>query len=217
MEKELFVEIHSLDNERGCFASNRSLADFFGLSDRQIHICIWPLIEKGFFTVCVRIKNERIIRTAEKDRSVPDNELRTIEQPAHGISGLSNRFVDDRVLFGVQPCYQSESCRFLACLHARFYLSTCRLSGSIQANLQTLLRPQVDDHLQTCLRLRRTLQNRLFSSRYTRAALIFRTLCRKPFLRWLAGLFEHGEKAEEPSQTQEGTSADDSRTAHAAR
>lgn len=36
MEKVLFVEIHSLDNERGCYASNRHFAEFFGLSERQI-------------------------------------------------------------------------------------------------------------------------------------------------------------------------------------
>ena len=35
MEKILFVEIHSLDNERGCFASNQYFADFFGMSDRE--------------------------------------------------------------------------------------------------------------------------------------------------------------------------------------
>src|SRR5512145_1551891 len=36
MEKVLFVEIHSLDNERGCYASNRHFAAFFGVSERQI-------------------------------------------------------------------------------------------------------------------------------------------------------------------------------------
>jgi len=36
MEKVLFVEIHSLDNERGCFASNRYFAGFFKISERQV-------------------------------------------------------------------------------------------------------------------------------------------------------------------------------------
>ena len=36
MEKVLFVEIHSLDNERGCYASNRHFAEFFDVSERQI-------------------------------------------------------------------------------------------------------------------------------------------------------------------------------------
>ena len=36
MEKVLFVEIHSLDNERGCYASNRYFSEFFHVSERQI-------------------------------------------------------------------------------------------------------------------------------------------------------------------------------------
>ena len=30
MEKVLFVEIHSLDNERGCYAGNKYFSEFFG-------------------------------------------------------------------------------------------------------------------------------------------------------------------------------------------
>ena len=36
MEKVVFVEIHSLDNERGCFAGNKYFAGFFNVSERQI-------------------------------------------------------------------------------------------------------------------------------------------------------------------------------------
>ena len=43
MEKVLFVEIHSLDNERGCFASNRHFAEFFDVSDRQIRTYVGTL------------------------------------------------------------------------------------------------------------------------------------------------------------------------------
>ena len=43
MEKVLFVEISSLDNERGCFASNQYFATFFGVSDRQIRTVIGSL------------------------------------------------------------------------------------------------------------------------------------------------------------------------------
>ena len=80
MEKVLFVEIHSLDNERGCFASNRYLADFFGVSDRQIRTYIGSLKEKGFVTVSIQNRNDRVIRTAGKYRRVPDHELRALEQ-----------------------------------------------------------------------------------------------------------------------------------------
>jgi hypothetical protein len=80
MEKVLFVEIHSLDNERGCFASNKYFFDFFGVSDRQIRTYIGSLKEKGFVSVSIQNRNERVIRTAGKYRRVPDRELRALEQ-----------------------------------------------------------------------------------------------------------------------------------------
>ena len=76
MEKVLFVEIVSLDNERGCFASNRYFADFFGISDRQIRNVIGSLKTKGFVIVTVRNKNERVIRAAGKYRRIGDEEVR---------------------------------------------------------------------------------------------------------------------------------------------
>jgi len=68
MEKVLFVEIHSLDNERGCYASNRYFAEFFGVSDRQIRNVIASLKTKGFVIVTVANRNERVIRAAGKWR-----------------------------------------------------------------------------------------------------------------------------------------------------
>src|SRR3954464_14052907 len=66
MEKVLFVEIHSLDNERGCFASNHYFAEFFGVSDRQIRTHIGSLKTKGFVYVEIKNRNERVIRAAGK-------------------------------------------------------------------------------------------------------------------------------------------------------
>ncbi|SRR6266511_3303677 len=54
LEKVLFVEIHSLDNERGCYASNRHFAEFFGISERQIRTYIGSLRDKGFITVSIQ-------------------------------------------------------------------------------------------------------------------------------------------------------------------
>ena len=54
MEKVLFVEIHSLDNERGCYASNRYFAEFFDVSERQIQTRIAGLKAKGFITVIIK-------------------------------------------------------------------------------------------------------------------------------------------------------------------
>jgi hypothetical protein len=88
MEKVLFVEIHSLDNERGCFASNRYFAEFFGVSPRQIATYVGSLKEKGFITVTIRNQNERTIRTAGKFRRIPDNQLRQLR---HDMDGLVHR------------------------------------------------------------------------------------------------------------------------------
>lgn len=70
VEKALFVEIHSLDNERGCFASNEYFAKFFGLSSRQIRTHISSLKSKGLIGVTVVDKNQRTIRTVGKYRRI---------------------------------------------------------------------------------------------------------------------------------------------------
>lgn len=75
MEKVLFVEIHSLDNERGCFASNAYFAEFFAISDRQIRTHIASLREKGFISIQIANRNQRIIRTVGRFRRVPEAEL----------------------------------------------------------------------------------------------------------------------------------------------
>ncbi len=80
MEKVLFVEIHSLDNERGCFASNAYFAEFFRISDRQIRNVIGSLKSKGFVTVTVRNKNERTIRTAGKWKRISEEEMKNLSR-----------------------------------------------------------------------------------------------------------------------------------------
>lgn len=47
-EKVFLVEIDSLDNNEGCYASNQYFADFFGLSTTRVSLIIKSLIEKGY-------------------------------------------------------------------------------------------------------------------------------------------------------------------------
>lgn len=89
MEKVLFVEIHSLDNERGCFASNRHFAEFFGVSERQIQTYIAALKVKGFITVVIRNRNERVMRAVGKYAHVRGENLRQLRQEQ---AGLVHRF-----------------------------------------------------------------------------------------------------------------------------
>ena len=80
IEKVLFVEIHSLDNERGCYASNRYFSEFFGVSERQIQNVIAALKEKGFVFVTIQNRYERVMRAAGKHARVHGEELRQLRQ-----------------------------------------------------------------------------------------------------------------------------------------
>lgn len=80
VEKVLFTEIRSLDNERGCYASNHYFAVFFNVSDRQIRTYIASLQEKGFITVTIRNHNERTIRVTGRYARVPALEVRRIRE-----------------------------------------------------------------------------------------------------------------------------------------
>ena len=94
MEKVLFVEIHSLDNERGCFASNAYFAQFFGMSIRQIATYVAALKEKGFVTVTIENHNERTIRVTSKYAHANPQKMRGLKRE---MSHLADRFrVDNR-------------------------------------------------------------------------------------------------------------------------
>jgi hypothetical protein len=79
MEKVLFVEIHSLDNERGCFASNKYFAGFFGIHARRISAHIASLKNKGFITMTIKNQSERVIRVAGKYARVQGTQLRRLK------------------------------------------------------------------------------------------------------------------------------------------
>ena len=49
-EKVMLVEIDSLDNEKGCFATNQYFADFFDISKTRVSLILKSLIEKGYIT-----------------------------------------------------------------------------------------------------------------------------------------------------------------------
>lgn len=74
------MEIHSLDNERGCYASNRYFSGFFHVSERQIQTHIANLKVKGFITVTIKDRYDRIIRAAGKHARVHGEQLRQLRQ-----------------------------------------------------------------------------------------------------------------------------------------
>jgi len=86
MEKVLFVEIHSLDNERGCFASNAYFANFFNSSSRNIARYVAALKEKGFITVTVENLNERTIHVTDKYAYAKPQQIRTFQSARHDLA-----------------------------------------------------------------------------------------------------------------------------------
>ena len=78
MEKVLFTEIRSLDNKRGCYASNRYFAEFFDVSERQIRTHISSLRDKGFISVDIVNRNERTIRVLGRFARVPEEAVRQL-------------------------------------------------------------------------------------------------------------------------------------------
>lgn len=80
VEKVLFVEIHSLDNERGCYATNRHFSDFFGLSERQIRRYLLTLKTKGLISVTILNDTDRVIHAVGKYARVKEPQLRELRQ-----------------------------------------------------------------------------------------------------------------------------------------
>lgn len=76
-EKVFLVEIESLDNEEGCFASNEYFANFFGLSKDRARKIIASLKEKGFIDINFSYKagtkeiEKRIIRVLPYGQKQP--------------------------------------------------------------------------------------------------------------------------------------------------
>ena len=86
LEKVMLIEIDSLDNENGCYASNDYFADFFGLSKDRISKVINNLVKRGFVSSELKYKKgtciveKRVLKisrwyrsTSKKNRTVGEN------------------------------------------------------------------------------------------------------------------------------------------------
>lgn len=70
-QKVILVEIDSLDNEEGCYASNKYFSDFFGISNGRISQIISELIDKGYLNVEYIKKDNQILGRILKIQSPP--------------------------------------------------------------------------------------------------------------------------------------------------
>ena len=86
-EKALFVEIHSLDNEHGCYATNGHFARFIGCTERSVQNYLKTLQRGGYITIqstktrtaVGKYVDARVIRTAGKYARHPDGGLMKVE------------------------------------------------------------------------------------------------------------------------------------------
>ena len=102
MEKIMLVEIDSLDNENGCFASNEHFSNFFSLSKNRCSEIIKSLEKKGYIEISYIYRNnqkaieKRIIKCIrDSDRPIRDSD-RPIRDSDRGYS--ENR-EDNNTLF----------------------------------------------------------------------------------------------------------------------
>lgn len=93
MEKLFLVEIDSLDNEKGCFASNKHFAKFFNLSNSRCSEIINGLKDKGLLNITYerdgkQIK-KRIIKVSKKKLGIREIEdpIRKTEVPIRNSEG----------------------------------------------------------------------------------------------------------------------------------
>jgi len=63
IEKILWAEIDSLDNDDGCFASDQHFMDFFGIAKSTLHKYLQKLKEKGYIKVVDFDGRKRTIRS----------------------------------------------------------------------------------------------------------------------------------------------------------
>lgn len=85
LEKMILLEIDSLDNENGCYASNEYLAEFCQCSERKVSESIRKLIEYDYVCVKsfdgrVRVLQSRLSKTASQSSKNCEAELQNLRQ-----------------------------------------------------------------------------------------------------------------------------------------
>lgn len=87
-EKVFLVEIESLDNENGCFASNSYFSDFFGLSRNRCSEIIKTLEKKGLISI-------DYIRTDGK-KSIEKRVIKVVGKSNRGIRKVEGGYSENR-------------------------------------------------------------------------------------------------------------------------
>ena len=101
MEKLILVEIDSLDNEDGCFASNEHFSKFFSLSKNRCSEIIKSLEEKGYIEIKYVYHNDSkaIAKRVIKCIRNIDRGIRNIDRPTRKIEGGYSENCEDNNTF----------------------------------------------------------------------------------------------------------------------
>lgn len=70
-QKVMLVEIDSLDNEKGCYASNKYFSEFFGISNGRVSQVINELVDKGYLNAEYIKEDNQILARVLKIQSPP--------------------------------------------------------------------------------------------------------------------------------------------------
>lgn len=102
MEKLVLVEIDSLDNEEGCFASNDHFSKFFSLSKNRCSEIIKSLEKKGYITIeyVYQQRSKAISKRVIKCVRKIDEGIREIDNPTRKTEeGYSEKCEDNNTSF----------------------------------------------------------------------------------------------------------------------
>ena len=120
MEKLILVEIDSLDNEDGCFASNEHFSKFFSLSKNRCSEIIKSLEKKGYISIdYIRQANnkaieKRVIRCVRKtDGGIrkTDRPLRNIDRPIRKTEGGYSENCEDNNTLSINTISNTRDIR----------------------------------------------------------------------------------------------------------
>ena len=120
MEKLILVEIDSLDNEDGCFASNEHFSKFFSLSKNRCSEIIKSLEKKGYIAIdYIRQANnkaieKRVIRCVRKtDGGIrkTDRPLRNIDRPIRKTEGGYSENCEDNNTLSINTISNTRDIR----------------------------------------------------------------------------------------------------------
>lgn len=97
-EKVFLVEIDSLDNQSGCYATNKYFAEFFDLSEVRVSEVISSLVNKGFVISVINKEqgNKRKLKTLLKKSLRPSQ--RKVEDPLKdSFMSLNNNTINNTI------------------------------------------------------------------------------------------------------------------------